>query len=120
MKFFGVDIDPQDTTELIRTAKNTPESEISALGPRLRELFGEEPERNVLNERSIRLYLALRSMVDREQYTFYTLQSFPGLGHDYTATCFAQSMMLEDGFGTSTLGDFITALTVWLLTQLSP
>ena len=28
-------------------------------------------------------------------------------------------MMLEDGFGTSTLGDFNTALTVWLLTKLS-
>ena len=28
-------------------------------------------------------------------------------------------MMLEDGVGTSTLGDFNTALTVWLLTKLS-
>jgi hypothetical protein len=28
-------------------------------------------------------------------------------------------MMLEDGYGTSTLGDFNTALTVWLLTKLS-
>lgn len=27
--------------------------------------------------------------------------------------------MLEDGYGTSTLGDFNTALTVWLLTTLS-
>jgi hypothetical protein len=29
-------------------------------------------------------------------------------------------MMLEDGVGTSTLGDFNTALSVYLLTQLSP
>ena len=36
-----------------------------------------------------------------------------------SATCFAQSMMLEDGYGTSTLGDFNTALTVLLLTNLS-
>ena len=28
-------------------------------------------------------------------------------------------MMLEDGYGTSTLGDFNTALTVLLLTKLS-
>ena len=48
------------------------------------------------------------------------VQSFPGLADDYSATCFAQSMMLEDGVGTSTLGDFNTALTVLLLTQLSP
>ena len=58
-------------------------------------------------------------MSSREQWDFYTIQSFPGLADDYAATCFAQSMMLEDGFGTSTLGDFNTALTVLLLTKLS-
>jgi hypothetical protein len=72
-----------------------------------------------VSERSLRLYLALREIVEKEKYAFYTLQSFPGLGDDYSATCFAQSMMLEDGFGTSTLGDFNTALTVLLLTKLS-
>ena len=72
-----------------------------------------------MNERSIRLYLALREIVTEEHFDFYTLQSFPGLGDDYTATCFAQSMMLEDGWGTSTLGDFNTALTVFLLGKLS-
>jgi L-fucose isomerase-like protein len=119
MKMFGVDIDSRDTTELIRTAQNISAKELAALGPRLKELFGAEPEHDVVNERSIRLYLALSQIVTRERYAFYTLQSFPGLGDDYTATCFAQSMMLEDGWGTSTLGDYNTALTVWLLTQLS-
>jgi len=74
---------------------------------------------NEVNERSIRLYLAIRKIVAREKWKFYTIQSFPGLGDDYSATCFAQSMMLEDGVGTSTLGDFNTALTVLLLTKLS-
>ncbi len=52
-------------------------------------------------------------------FDFYAIQSFPGLADDYSATCFAQSMMLEDGYGASTLGDFNTALTVLLLTKLS-
>jgi L-fucose isomerase-like protein len=119
MKMFGVDIDTRDTTELIKTAQNVSKEAIAALGPRLRQLFGKEPEATVVNERSIRLYLGLKELVQREKFDFYTLQSFPGLGDDYTATCFAQSMMLEDGYGTSTLGDFNTALTVWLLTRLS-
>ena len=42
---------------------------------------------------------------------------FPDLGDEYSATCFAQSMILEDGMGTSTLGDFNTALTVKCLTD---
>jgi len=119
MRMFGVDIDSRDTTELIRAAEAVPAREISALEPRLKELFGAEPEKTVVNERSIRLYLALKKLVEKERFDFYTIQSFPGLGDDYSATCFAQSMMLEDGFGTSTLGDFNTALTVWLLTRLS-
>ena len=119
MRMFGVDIDSRDTTELIRTAESISRDQLDALAPRLRLLFGKTPEPSIVNERSIRLYLALKEIVQREEFDFYTIQSFPGLGDAYTATCFAQSMMLEDGFGTSTLGDFNTALTVLLLMQLS-
>ena len=119
MRVFGVDIDSRDTTELIRTAESISQEELRALAPRLQRLFGKTPDASVVNERSIRLYLALKKTVERERFDFYTIQSFPGLGDDYAATCFAQSMMLEDGHGTSTLGDFNTALTVLLLTKLS-
>ncbi len=119
MRVFGVDIDSRDTTELIRTAERISEKNISDLGPRLKQLFGSAPDRTVVNDRSIRLYLALKELVEKEKFDFYTIQSFPGLGDHYAATCFAQSMMLEDGHGTSTLGDFNTALTVLLLTKLS-
>ncbi len=119
MRVFGIDIDSRDTTELIRTAEQIRASQIEALRLRLKELFGDAPEPNPVNDRSIRLYLALKQIVEREHFDFYTIQSFPGLADDYSATCFAQSMMLEDGHGTSTLGDFNTALTVLLLTRLS-
>ena len=119
MRMFGVDIDSRDTTELMRAADAVTERELAELQPRLQQLFGVAPEKNIVNERSIRLYLALKKLVKKENFDFYTIQSFPGLGDNYSATCFAQSMMLEDGFGTSTLGDFNTALTVLLLTKLS-
>ena len=119
MRMFGVDIDSRDTTQLISEAERVSAKEIDGLRPRLATLFGAAPENNGVNERSIRLYLALKKLVEREKFDFYTIQSFPGLSDDYSATCFAQSMMLEDGYGTSTLGDFNTALTVWLLTRLS-
>jgi L-fucose isomerase-like protein len=119
MRMFGVDIDSRDTTELIRTAEHISSDEIAALKPRLEKLFGKAPDLTIVNERSIRLYLALKKLVEENKFDFYTIQSFPGLGDDYSATCFAQSMMLEDGYGTSTLGDFNTGLTVLLLTKLS-
>lgn len=119
MRVFGVDIDSRDTGELRREAEAVLQRELEELEPRLEELFGAPPERNLVNERSMRLYLAIKKIVRREGFDFYTIQSFPGLSDDYAATCFAQSMMLEDGVGTSTLGDFNTAMTVYLLTQLS-
>jgi len=119
MKTFGIDIDSRDTTELIRTAQSITPEELAALQPRIKQLFGTLPEPSTVNERSMRLYLAIKKLVAKNQWDFYTIQSFPGLGDDYSATCFAQSMMLEDGYGTSTLGDFNTALSVLLLTKLS-
>ena len=119
MKVFGIDIDSRDTTKLVRTAESVTREEIDSVLPRIKSLFGKLPDLNVVNERSIRLYLALKKLVQEEGFDFYTIQSFPGLADDYVATCFAQSMMLEDGYGTSTLGDFNTALTTLLLTKLS-
>jgi L-fucose isomerase-like protein len=119
MRMFGIDIDSRDTTELLHVAECISTKQLQELEPRIKMLFGASPERNPINERSMRLYLAIKQIVDREKFAFYTIQSFPGLADDYSATCFAQSMMLEDGYGTSTLGDFNTALTVLLLTKLS-
>jgi L-fucose isomerase-like protein len=119
MKVFGVDIDSRDTTGLIRAAEQVTEDEIMQAKVEIQKLFADPIPENETAERSIRLYLALRKMVKKEGWEFYTIQSFPGLGDDYSATCFTQSMMLEDRIGTSTLSDFNTAMTVKLLTDLS-
>ena len=119
MKTFGVDIDSRDTSELLDSAKNITKEEIIEAKIRIQKLFSEPIPENNQAERSIRLYLALKKMVKKNEWDFYAIQSFPGLGDEYSATCFAQSMMLEDGIATSTIGDFNTALTVKCLTLLS-
>jgi L-arabinose isomerase len=119
MKVFGVDIDPRDTTELIKMAQAVTGRESKQARRRIQRLFSQPIPQDKISERSIRLYIALKRIVTREAWEFYTIQSLPGLANDYSATCFAQSMMLEDGCGTSTLGDYNTAMTVKLLTDLS-
>jgi L-fucose isomerase-like protein len=119
MKVFGVDVDSRDTTELLRTAKDVTSEEVAAARKKIQPLFADQIPGDETSERSIRLYIALRKLIKKENWDFYTIQSFPGLGDDYSATCFAQSMMLNDGVGTSTLSDFNTAMTVKLLTDLS-
>ena len=119
MKIFGIDIDSRDTSELLDTAGKITNEEVDDARKRIQKLFVEPIPHNDQAERSIRLYLALKKLVKKNDWDFYTIQSFPGLGDEYSATCFAQSMILEDGMGTSTLGDFNTALTVKCLTDLS-
>jgi L-fucose isomerase-like protein len=119
MKAFGVDIDSRDTTELLNTAKSISEDEITVARDKIQTLFSEPVPRDEASNHSIRLYLAIKKLLEKEKWDFYTIQSFPGLGDDYSATCFAQSMMLNEGVGTSTLSDFNTAMTVKLLTDLS-
>ncbi len=119
MKIFGIDIDSRDTTELLDAAKKITGKEIDQAKEKIQRLFSVKIPDNDQAERSVRLYLAIKKLVKKNEWDFYTIQSFPGLGDEYSATCFAQSMMLEEGMGTSTLGDFNTALTVKCLTDLS-
>ena len=119
MKTFGIDIDSRDTTELLVVARSVRAEEIEEVYRLIDERFAEPPVRGDVAERSIRLYVALKKLMKKYGFDYYTIQSFPGLADDYTASCFAQSMMLEDGVPTSTLSDFNTALTSILMTYLS-
>jgi L-fucose isomerase-like protein len=119
MRTFGIDIDTRDTTELLNTARGIPDADVKEARNNIQKYFADKIPDDETSERSIRLYLAIKKLVKQEEWDFYTIQSFPGLGDEYSATCFAQSMMLNDGVGTSTLSDFNTAMTVKLLTDLS-
>ena len=120
MRVFGVDIDSRDTTALLEAAKQVTADELAAAREHVQAYFSVPVPEDAIAERSLRLYVAIKKVVAREGWDFYTIQSFPGLGDDYSATSFAQSMMLEDGMGASTLSDFNTAMTAKLLTDLSP
>jgi L-arabinose isomerase len=119
MKTFGIDIDTRDTVELLEIAGQINERELNEAFNMIGEKFRVMPERNEVTERSVRLYLALKTMYEKKMFDFYTIQSFPGLADYYTASCFAQSMMLEDGVPTATLSDFNTLMTSILITYLS-
>ncbi|NLF18922.1 MAG: hypothetical protein GX595_16955 [Lentisphaerae bacterium] len=119
MRVFGVDIDSRDTTELVRIAESFSADEVARTRREMQPYFRVPVPSDDLSNRSVRLYLALKAIIAKEGFDFYTIQSFPGLGDDYCASCFAQSMMLQAGVGTSTLSDFNTAMTVKLLSDLS-
>lgn len=119
MRTFGIDIDTRDTYELVEIAKNIPQSKVDEMCDWIDKNFNTPVERVEGNFRSIRLYLALKELKERDGFDYYTIQSFPGMGDYYAATCFAQSMMLNDGVPTATLSDFNTCLTSIMIMGLS-
>jgi len=118
LRVFGVDIDSRDTTHLLEAARQITPDELQRARQEIQPLFSVPIPEGEVADRSIRLYLALQKEIAREGWDLYTIQSFPGLGDDYSATCFAQSLMLDRRVGTSTLSDFNTLMTVKLLTDL--
>ncbi len=119
MKTFGIDIDSRDTTDLIQTAKKVTKKELDEVWAIVKKRFKELPADDEQTERSFRIYVALKKLIKKNNWDYYTIQSFPGFGDDYGATCFAQSMILDDGIPTSTLSDFNTCLTSILVMYLS-
>ncbi len=119
MRVFGIDIDTRDTADLLEAASHVSLAELARLRAEIQPLFSVPIPAGEIADRSLRLYLAIDQILRREGWDFYTIQSFPGLGDHYTATCFAQSLMLDRHIGTSTLSDFNTLLTVKLLSDLS-
>ena len=118
MRMFGVDLDSRDTTELLSVAKAVSAAELATARAAIQPLFAEPIPAGETADRSIRLYLALKKIMAKEGWDGYTIQSFPGLGDEYSATCFAQSLVLNDRIATSTLSDFNTLMTVKLLNDL--
>lgn len=119
MKVFGVDIDSRDTTRLVEVARQVTSAELANARAKIQPDFSEPIPEGEVAERSLRLYLALHKLIAAEGWDFYSIQSFPGLGDEYAASCFAQSLMLNDRIGTSTLSDFNTLMTVKILTDFS-
>jgi len=119
MKVFGIDIDSRDTTELLETAKAATKEELDEVYKIIEQKFVEMPEKNEVTDRSLRLYIAVKKLLKKYDCDFYSVQGFPGVNEDYSAICFTNSMMLEDGVPTAPLSDFNTLMTSILMLNLS-
>ena len=121
MREFGVDIDSRDSMDILKAAEEVTEEEIQDVKENLiKPYFQEMPPDDGCTERSIRLYLAVKKIIETEKFDMYVIQSFPGLAEEYAASCFTQSMMLQQGIPTATLCDYNNVLTVFLLSNLTP
>lgn len=119
MKKFGLNIDQVDQYVIIREAEQMPKEEVTREYEELRNVVGNVPPLDDIMDRSVRLYLAMKKVIQENAYDFAALKCFPEIGDYYATACLAQSLLGYQGFISACIGDLNTALTAYILHLLS-
>lgn len=119
MEKFGVNIDHIDQHVIIRTAQQTAKEEVARKYDELKSLIDSVPPLDEVMDRSIRLYLAMKKVVEGNGFNVTALKCFPEIGDYYATACLAQSLLGYEGFTSACIGDLNTALAAYILHLLS-
>lgn len=115
MEKFGTNVDHIDQHVVIRTAEGIPKGEVAKKYEELKSLVGNVPPLDEVTDRSIRIYLAMKKIIEQNKFNFTALKCFPELGDYYATACLAQSLLGDEGLISACIGDLNTALTAYIL-----
>jgi L-fucose isomerase len=116
---FGLNVEHIDQYVIIQKANRISEEIVTKEYGQLRNIVGDVPPLDEVMDRSIRLYLAMKKVIQENTFDFTTVKCFPEIGDYYATACLAQSLLGYEGFISACIGDLNTALTAYILHQLS-
>ena len=117
---FGILVRYTDQYGLVVEAERIAAEEVENCYSRLQEMYGHVPPLDDQRmEHSIRLYLGMEKVIEREGYDFTGVQCTFDLSDNYCSACLAQSLLNYRGFVTSCLNDANGALTMYIQRQLT-
>lgn len=104
MRDFGIDVDGFEQVILIEEAGKVDPSEVNAFYSWMEKVFGGITAPREVMDGQIRMYIALRKMIEKKNYDFISVKCLPELPYVYTTLCLAHSLLndsSDDGFGES-------------------
>jgi L-fucose isomerase len=119
MNEFGLTVGFLDQQEVVVEGEKIPQESIYAYYQTLLKEYGAVPEYDQVTERSIRLYLGMERIIEREKFDFTGVNDMFGLSDHYCTMCLAQSRLGSRGFVTTCLNDSNGALTCYIMRLLS-
>lgn len=119
MEKFGINIDHMDQYMIIRTAESIPKEEVIKEYEKVKNLIDNVPPLDDVMEKSIRIYLAMKRIIEQNKFNVTALKCFPELGDHYATACLSQSLLGDEGFISACIGDLNTALSAYILHLLS-
>ena len=119
MREFGLSIGFVGQYEVVAEAEEVTQDEVRSYHRELQEEYGAVPPLDQVTERSIRLYLGIERVIERERFDFTGVNDMFGLSDNYCSMCLAQSRLSSRGFVTTCLNDSNGALTAYIMRLLS-
>ncbi len=119
MRQFGLSIGFVGQYEVVTEGEKVSQDEVRGYYGELQAEYGAVPPLDQVTERSIRLYLGLERIIDREKFDFTGVNDMFGLSDNYCSMCLAQSRLSSRGFVTTCLNDSNGALTAYIMRLLS-
>ena len=119
MQIFGMDLEHTDQLVVMEKAEAQKMDDVKAAYEAMKPMFDEMPPLEGIMERGVRLYLALKELYEEMKYDFASVKCYPELGDGYATPCLAQSLLSDEGYSSSCIGDINTAISAHVLGELS-
>lgn len=118
LKDFGILTGFTDQYTLVVEAGEFSENEVRHYYQKLKEDYKSIPEFDKVFEHSIRIYLALEKVIEKERYDFTGVKCTFDLSDNYCSACLGQSRLSNRGFVSACLNDSNGALSAYILSLL--
>jgi L-fucose isomerase len=116
---FGLEIEHIDTVRVYMEAERLPPDRVSTIKESLSANFGQINTEGRVLDRSIRLYLALKDILESDGYTIAAVKCQEEMINNYASFCLATSLLNDDGFTISCEADINAAITMTSLRSIS-
>lgn len=116
---FGVEIEHVDSVRVYLAAKALSSDQVEKEHQRLASRLGSINTAPGALENSIRLYLALKSVLEEEGYGIVAVKCQEEIINEYASFCLANSLLNDEGYTVSCESDINGALTMKILRELS-
>ena len=116
---FGVETEHIDAVRVHLTAESLAAKEVAGVSRDLFQRFGRVHTKGPALDKSIRLYLALKTILKQEGYEIAAIKCMEEMINHYACFCLAASLLNNEGFTVSCEADINAALTMSILRTVS-
>jgi len=116
---FGLEVEHIDGVRVYLEAENVAQEQVSKMRKWLEETFGKINVPEQILERSLRLYIALKYVLEKEGYNLVAVKCQDEMINNYASSCLAISLLNDEGFTVSCESDINAAITMRMLSSIS-